>query len=112
MDSRHSQNGAQRIDHSRASASNVTYNQNPTREELQHTVDLLRMENDRLRRQCHELDEEKHAVLVEARTLADENHVLKVKVEKKSSIIHHLYQKTEELELVNDVLRQQLNEKD
>lgn len=99
MDSRHSQNGAQRIDHSRASASNVT-------------VDLLRMENDRLRRQCHELDEEKHAVLVEARTLADENHVLKVKVEKKSSIIHHLYQKTEELELANDVLRQQLNEKD
>ena len=99
MDSRHSQNGAQRIDHSRASASNVT-------------VDLLRMENDRLRRQCHELDEEKHAVLVEARTHADENHVLKVKVEKKSSIIHHLYQKTEELELANDVLRQQLNEKD
>ena len=99
MDSRHTQNGAQRIDHSRASASNVT-------------VDLLRMENDRLRRQCHELDEEKHAVLVEARKLADENHVLKVKVEKKSSIIHHLYQKTEELELANDVLRQQLNEKD
>ena len=108
MDRRLCQNGAQRIDQSRTSASNVEYNQNPTREQLQHMVDQLCMENDRLRRQCHEFGEEKHAMLVEVSTLKDENQVLKVQVEKQSFHIHRLYQKTEELELVNEGLRHQL----
>ena len=100
MDRKHCQNGAQRIDNSKASASN------PTREQLQYIVDKLSMKNDRLSRQYHELLEEKHVVLVEAKKLRDENQVLEDKLEGQSTRIYYLYQRIEELELV---LREKLN---